>query len=163
MKKIVRLGTAKTYRGRAYSIFCKIEFKDGRLSISGVEGPLPSGNCLGACGQIDMHLRDQQDTITPAPGWDRDKLAHFFAIWNRWHLNDMRAGSPAQMAELAKHTYPGQPTSHYDWAKQTLAAAGLEPDNGYSYGSAWLTEEVPDSVIEWLTGLPDTDVQPAWV
>lgn len=34
---------------------------------------------------------------------------------------------------------------------------------GYRYGSAWLREDVPQSVIEWLQGLPETDLKPAWV
>lgn len=88
-KKIVRIGTSKTHGGRSYSIFCQIKFESGRLSIMGVEGPLPSGNCLGSCGQIDMHLRDQQDKINLAPRWTREMLARFFGVWNKWHLNDL--------------------------------------------------------------------------
>jgi len=30
-------------------------------------------------------------------------------------------------------------------------------------GSAWLTEQVPDQVLEFLRSLPDTDRTPAWV
>lgn len=162
-KKVVRIGTGKTWGGRTYSIFCKIEMKEGRLSISGVEGPLASGNALGACGQIDIHLRDNQRSITLAPGWTRGMLTCFFDVWKRWHLNDMKAGTPAQQAELEKHKFPGYPLSYYTWACEVLEAASLQPDNGYSYGSKWLKEEVPETTIAFLRSLPDTDKQPAWI
>lgn len=37
------------------------------------------------------------------------------------------------------------------------------PVCGYKYGTSWLTEEVPQEVIDWLFSLPDTKVKPAWV
>jgi hypothetical protein len=75
------------------------------------------------------------------------KAARMVAIWRRWHLNDMKAGTPAQEAWLRDHpmqfTYP---QSHYEEASKALAAAGLNPDNGYSYGSKWLCEEIPADI-----------------
>ena len=171
-EKIVRLGTiGKT---RPAVVFCKITYTDGRLFISGVEGPKPGGDCIGAYGQIDMHLRGHEEDIKPAPGWSIDMLRKFFAVWERWHLNDLTAGSPAQEEFLRTHaaeweTYKanaGSIPSHYTWACKVLATAGLHPDpghNGYRYGSAWLKEEVPEDVLAWLRALPDTDVMPAWV
>jgi hypothetical protein len=166
--KVVRIGTARTYNNRVYSIFCKIEFKDGRLSISGVEGPTRDGNAIGGCGQIDNHLRDELHTITPAPGWDALKLRQFFNVWERWHLNDLRAGSPAQEKYLRENPIPKEdyayPKSHYEVASKVLADAGLNPDaDGYRYGYAWKREEIPADVIDFLQSLPDTDKQPAWV
>lgn len=169
MRKVVRLG-----KGQAGNIFCTIEYKDGRLSISGVEGPMSNGDAKGSAGQIVMSLRGKEATIDPAPGWDLDKLVRFFALWDEWHLNDMTAGSPAQEAWVKAHTseFPGYPVSHYEWAREGLRAAGLHPDqsyihNGkpYAYGSAWLSREVPLDVIEWLLALPDadTDLPRVWV
>lgn len=37
------------------------------------------------------------------------------------------------------------------------------PVCGYKYGSAWIREEVPKDVIEWLFSLPDSTEKPAWV
>jgi hypothetical protein len=34
---------------------------------------------------------------------------------------------------------------------------------GYKYGSQWLHEELPASIIEELAAFPDTDIHPAWV
>lgn len=234
-RKVVRLGTSKTHNGRDYSIYCEIKYKEGRLSISGVEGPLPSGNCYGACGQIDMHLRDQQDTITLAPGWTSDKLREFFKVWQHWHLNDMRAGCEHQRTTwnnneklevvhygltsealrirreaierasviaasgadndlneleraliLLKDWFKDRPqppdadsplsgcyevkkreTKTANWVYPSEHSRGLlmKPCEtcGYKYGSAWLREEVPQHVLDFLKSLPTTDMQPAWV
>lgn len=162
MEKVVRIGTAKTYGGRSYSIYCKIEYKDGKLSITGVEGPTSGGNALGSCGQIVMH---EWDVATYAPGWNKELEEKFRTVWERWHLNNMRAGTPAQSAHLRniKDRYPGYPKSHYEWALEELGKVGLNSDNGYKYGSAWLKEEVPQSVIDFLWSLPDSDKTPAWI
>ena len=174
MNKVVRLGTAKTYRGRSYSIFCRIKYENGKLSITGVEGPTAGGNAIGACGQIDMHLRSEQHIIKLAPGWSRATLARFFDIWGQWHLNDMKAGTPMQEAYLIAHASEYEAIkaqsdkciSHYEWAADVLNKAGLNPAPdrpGYAYGTKWLSVEVPSDVVEFLESLPDTDRQPAWV
>jgi hypothetical protein len=78
-------------------------------------------------------------------------------IWRRWHLNHMKAGSPAQAAHLrtlGEWTYGRDGfNSHYDWACEKLKEVGLLEDasylhNGkpYRYGSAWLKEELPADV-----------------
>jgi hypothetical protein len=101
-----------------------------------------------------------------APGWDAESVRKLADLWKRWHLNDMRAGTQAQEKYLRENpvsfTYP---RSHYEVACEALAAAGLNPDaeTGYRYGTAWLREEVPAGVLEWLATRPDTDAQPAWV
>lgn len=166
--KVVRIGTAKTFRGRSYSIFCKITYSEreaGQLCISGVEGPTRGGNALGACGQIDMHLKNEVAKIAPALGWSHGLIREFLAVWDRWHLNTMKAGTSAQEAHLKaiENEFPGYPMSHYDWACKRLDIANLLVDNGYKYGTSWLREEVPEDVLKFLKSLPDTDKQPAWI
>lgn len=78
-------------------------------------------------------------------------------LWRHWHLNDMRAGSPAQEAWLeANPIKPVYPQSYYELACEALAAAGLNPDptylhegkpHAYAYGSAWLKREIPADVV----------------
>ena len=97
-KKVVNIGKYKQYNGKYYgNVYCKIEFKNGRLSISGVESPRPNGNCLGGCGQIYDELSNI-DTFNK--GWDIEKLNSFVAVWKKHHLNDMRAGTAKQMEFL---------------------------------------------------------------
>lgn len=136
-----------------------------RLSITGVEGPRSDGNALGACGQIDTTLReDKRETWTYKPGWDEAMMTRLLEVWGRWHLNDLKAGTPKQEEFIREWNE----TNRYDYVEacNALGEAGLlvdydylPPDEdgenrGYRYGTAWLTEEVPAGVIEWLFALP---------
>lgn len=67
-------------------VFCKIELLEGKLSITGVVGPKPNGNCYGSCGQCVDEVR----TGTPTKNWTNEMLQKFCDIWDEWHLNDMR-------------------------------------------------------------------------
>lgn len=54
-RKVLRIGQVKPDWAKvAFSVFVEIVYKDGCLSLTGVEGPLASGNCRGGAGQIDM-------------------------------------------------------------------------------------------------------------
>lgn len=160
--KVIRLGTVNIGSKQPVDLFCKIDFLNGRLSISGVEGPKRNGDCRGGCGQLDMHEWNFADY---APGWTPELVARFRDIWHRWHRNDMRAGSPVQEAFLKENPVKAvYPESHYDKASSALASAGLNPDaEGYRYGHAWKFEEVPADVIEFIHSLPNSDKVPAWV
>lgn len=134
-------------------VFVDVVFNGERLSITGVIGPKSNGDCRGSAGQITNSLRE---IIVFAAGWDRESVTKLAEIWDRWHLNDMRAGSPAQRAWLDEN-FEG----HRDYVavSAALAEAGLNPDpsfeyNGapYKYGHAWLSEEVPADVLDWLSG-----------
>lgn len=97
INKTVLIGTIKTWRrGRFASVFCRIEFRDGRLSIHGVVGPLPSGNSLGGAGQI---LNTVSMVERLADGWTTEKRDKFVEVWRNWHRNDMRAGCEHQRAD----------------------------------------------------------------
>lgn len=54
MKKVISPCFCKVYTSSGNKAteraFCKIQFENGRLSITGVIGPLPSGNCCGGAG-----------------------------------------------------------------------------------------------------------------
>ena len=162
--KVVRIGL-----GVYGNVFCNIQYKDkkghGVLSITGVEGPMRDGDAKGSCGQIIM---GGWDIKAYAPGWTALLDQQFQEVWNRWHLNDMNAGSAVQEAYLRNNPIPkadyAYPKSHYDVASKVLANVGLNPDaEGYRYGSKWKHEDVPETVLAFLLSLPDTDVQPAWV
>jgi hypothetical protein len=103
MKKIMRIGTMDTGNGRRASIYIKTTIEDGNLSISGVIGPLKSGNALGSCGQIDMgfahrNKKDddderynyliQPDEIKFSPSWNKELWFDLLDVWKRWHLKE---------------------------------------------------------------------------
>ena len=152
-----------------YPIFLKVKYEEGRFSISGVEGPLASGNCKGGCGQIQDSLYD----IRMEGDLTREQLDKVLAYWERWHLNDLKAGSPDQEAHLMANPieYDGMKCSHYEAASAELTAAGLNPDpefmgkdgEPYVYGTAWNREEVPTGVIEFFESLPPSTRKPNWV
>lgn len=93
------------------NVFIKIGFTAGKLSISGVEGPLASGNARGSCGQIATGYahRNPADNDSRyskpkkfrsnqfADGWDSEKWLDLLDIWKRWHLNDMKANCEHQV------------------------------------------------------------------
>jgi hypothetical protein len=139
MQKVIRIG-----KGTYGNVYCKIEWNDGRLSISGVEGPMKNGNARGGCGQINP----LESKITEfAPGWDLEKMETFVRFSNEWHLNDLQAGCEHQRRLGWDNSHINNPC----------------PVCGYKYGTQWLTKEVPQGVIEWLFNLPETDMEPAWV
>lgn len=157
LEKIVHLG-----RCQDGEIFAKIKLtENGNLSISGVEGPRPGGNCKGSCGQIILHYKEYDKRgytsiaeIDPAPGWTPALIKEFFDVWDRWHLNDMKSACEHQR-ELG-WTYE----THSD--PKTFRGQ-LCPTCGYSIGSAWRKETIPQEVLTFLGKLPETNIQPAWV
>jgi hypothetical protein len=176
-RKVINPGKVNVGLVNPAPVFCSIKWDGERLSISGVVGPTRNGNCSGGCGQI---LGDLLQLVSITDGWSYAMVHKLHELWDRWHLNDLRAGTPTQEAHLRSlkvggaepwlnFTSKGYPNGgdHYAWAKHVLAEAGLQPDNsvwgGYSYGSQWLTEEVPEEVLAYLAALPDTTVTPAWV
>lgn len=199
------------------------------LSITGVVGPLRDGDCIGNSGQCI----DSLDEITNfAEGWDKEKVQRLKAVWEEWHLNDMRPKCIHQKdwdtgkelvvqryRYVAKVGYYGEKIKYgeateeekalfeeaeYTWkitsvsgtseaypeesikkllglglleeTKTELELAGWTyasehpegllskpcPVCGYKYGNAWLYEALPQDVIEFLEGLPESEREPAW-
>lgn len=117
--------------------------KDGKFSMSaGIW--MPSKRDYLCCGQCV----DRVAEYFP----DDAKAQRMRAIWERWHLNDMRPGSQVQEDWLRANPIDPKeyayPKSHYEVAGVKLAAVGLNPDpDGYKYGHAWKREEIPAEVI----------------
>lgn len=140
--KIIRPGTVQLHGPiseilKPFSVFIRIEYKprsndrDGyTLSITGVEGPLRSGDAAGGCGQINMSLK-AADFVTLAPGWTRAKITRLLDIWGRWHLNDMKPGCIHQRQDSAHDTARPltltdyTPTDTYRKAHSTAAAGTM--------------------------------------
>jgi hypothetical protein len=110
-----------------------------------------TGESSGSAGQCTDSIR--------AAGAGNADVAHLCDIWERWHLNGLKAGTRAQQHGLAQ--LDPQPRE-YEARKASLAEMGLDPDRNtapdrppYSYGSAWLFEPVPVAVMEELTAILD--------
>ena len=129
-KKIVSPGILSE-GGRLY---VTIEYDDGRLSITGVSNH-GCGQCSGPWTFAEY-----------SPGWNAESAARLSEVWERWHLNDRRAGCEHQRA-LGWKSYDDHPSEPC-------------PECGYKYGSAWLREEVPADVLAWLQSLPTVPTEP---
>lgn len=102
-------------------------------------------NDPGQCGQCIDTVREHWGAHNPL-------VTELCEIWERWHLNGMTAGTHAQNEHLRAHPPepPSYPVGYYEKACATLKEAGLYEDQGYTYGSAWLVEELPQDVIKRL-------------
>lgn len=118
-----------------------------RLSISGTE---TEGRREVSGGQITEALR----RVNHPNELRLDECAELADLWDRWHLNDMRAACIHQAAE-AKALYvelPGYSNEAVRWER----LRELPCPEGYKYGDAWLVEYLPPEVeqrIRQLTGL----------
>lgn len=103
-----------------------------------------TGECTGSAGQCVDSIRESGNGNA-----DVERLCD---IWERWHLNGMRAGTRAQTDALESYPTTGR---EFGKVKAYLAGCGLDPDNGYSYGSQWLFEPVPVEVLQELDSILD--------
>lgn len=92
--RVLNPGTVLIGKQKA-QVFVKISYQNRCLSLTGVQGPLPSGNCRGSCGQIQLTIEPGQ----LGEGWTRTKLDRLINIWEKYHLNDMQAGCEHQRAD----------------------------------------------------------------
>jgi len=129
------------YKGPNFDCRINIKIKKHnsfkRLSITGVI--FEDGEKTG-WGQIREEVRD----IIPA---------RLYWIWKRWHLNDMRVGTSVQEALLRRAKDNDVDVSTYEKACDYLHNLDVLVDKGHKYGSAWLKEELPQHVIDYLSAL----------
>lgn len=155
--KVVYIGKLENEK-----IFCNIQYKNGKLSITGVIEPKKNGDA-SSCGQIVDTIDENLKKISYADNWDRIKATQFVEIWKDWHLNDMNAGTQKQ--EIYIKNWLSKTGKKYEYNKvcEMLKTANLYNDNGYTYSEKWLSCEVPKEVLNFLVGLSDSKIIPAWV
>lgn len=96
------------------------------------------------------------------------RVQRIVEIWQRWHLNHMRAGLPKQEEWLREH---GRGRD-YDETRARLHKAGLlvigrsKGWKGYKYGQAWLREELPDDIraeiVKLINSASETKAEPTY-
>lgn len=162
VSKVIYIGKYKAdgYQNKL-NVFCKVEYQDQKLSISGVIGPLKNGNCQGSSGQMYDSIIENLKTFDFADGWSKTIAFEFVELWKEWHLNDMQAGTPKQEAFIKEWIKENK----YDYTEvcEALKKARLYTDKGYKYGSAWLSKEIPDKVLEFFNKLPEASKTPMWI
>lgn len=156
------------------SVFVEVEYprKHGR----------PEQRALSICAEVYKHGRDVAggqcidyvravaDHGTPAKAWSPERILRLCNIWERWHLNDLRAGCEHQRAlrwdlapidpTLPTGAYIEHPDGHHGWNMLTwlpVERGGLLSAPcwvcGYKYGSQWLYEPLPPEVDRWAREL----------
>ena len=134
MKKVVNIGSIARHR-----VFCEIKIEQEEkglvLSIHGVVGPKPNGDCWGSCGQMYESIAEIDSF---AKGWDKKKAERFVAIWKRWHLNDMhpecqhQKGWPFEkVLTVQSYTTGGSDKFRYLEAKRKIMKLGTRQEKDF--------------------------------
>jgi len=171
-RRAMTLGTVPYYDGTRSTVTVDIQWTGERLSITGNE--MHGRACVGGGQNSDTAAQARpraEDRHT------RHDIRRLVAIWDRWHLNDMRAGCEHQRAQgwhlqridprKPSDTYaihhPGQSRESWNllqWVYPSEVPGGLMgvacPTCGYRHGTAWQTEEVPTSVLVTLREITKT-------
>jgi hypothetical protein len=108
-------------------VVVEININNGRFSMTGDMG--------GSGGQI-------YDSIKPATSSQQELID----LWKRYHLNDMKSGTPKQM-ELVKDLPYVEACAVLE--RENLLVDILPNGDNFTYGEGWLTEELPED-IEYL-------------
>lgn len=114
--------------------------------------PKPEAIELSICGGIwDGKRYDYvscgQNIDTIAELIPTKKVKRIQEIWERYHLNDLRAGTKKQIEAIKEWESQGNKYS-YTNACEYLKSIDLFEDRGYEYGHGWLFEPVPAEIIE---------------
>lgn len=142
--------------------FGKIDFnKTGRkINLVEIEIELSTDNNLSICGNVWNNLK----TDIISGGQNLDELKPYFKhdplfnklhrIWKLYHLNDLQAGTSAQMEHIETVRHKQTDSSWYDWACLELEKVGLltttYKNKPYKFGSQWIKKEIPQNVLKFL-------------
>lgn len=121
-KRLFIAGKLPTYEGDVSkpNLWIEINYTDGKLSITGVHGPMGNGDCRGSCGQCIDTLRE----LSKVPyAFDiaigREAAVQLADAWEHWHLNDMRAHCPHTIKDHGWN--PSKQITLYHWTLTTEA------------------------------------------
>ena len=90
---------------------------------------------LGSVGcQTQDTIRTYRERVRPE---DLETFDFILYIWDKYHLNDMKAGTKQQTATLKGSGCKGWASSYSEDCHK-LESLGLLYDRGYKYGSGWL-------------------------
>jgi len=81
----------------------------------------------------------------------QEDLQTIINIWEKWHLNDLKAGTEKQQAFIKEW----EQNNKYEYSAvcEALKKAELYEDNNYKYGHAWLVNPLPEEVITEITSI----------
>lgn len=130
------------------------------LSITGevyAAGRALTGDVIGA-GQIMEEVARVAEFGEIADGLDHAALVALVGLWDRWHLNGMRAGCAHQTVVWENSSYGRRPSLDLTpecpavvLSDMPVTAEDYRP--AYRYGSGWLVEVIPAAVLAEIHAL----------
>ena len=142
----MNIAKSLVFKNNSHTLTVDVRLKDGELSLMGMITDRKGREIAG--GQV----LDELDN------YDSPLAVEVKEVWQRWHLNDMRAGTPKQEKAIKEFVASERTKNRYafvDYDEQCkhLESIGLlvdKLDNGsdYKYGSGWLKEELPAEIVE---------------
>jgi hypothetical protein len=132
-----------TFSRKSTKNFRSIDLKKSRSEV--VRLSITADIEDGPCGQCISDVRKI---------WSDDpRVSELCDLWERWHLNDLRAGTRAQMDAVSKMGKCPSSTEWFSWVCKNLESQGLLVDRGYSFGQEWLFERIPATVVKRIKTL----------
>lgn len=108
-----------------------------------------SGSDVLSCGQN----LDEIAKLFPA----HPTVKALVALWKRFHLNDMKAGTRTQNALVDEYLAANgnihtSRAKRYDYTEicEFLKSRDMLTDGGYQYGHGWLVDVIPAPIVEAL-------------
>lgn len=83
---------------------------------------------------------------------DLKRVKTIVKIWEKWHLNDLHAGTEKQENALQAAGLTAW-ASQYEKCCDYLKSINLYEDRGYKFGCGWLSEILPKRIITTLERL----------
>lgn len=141
------------FNGDTIKVYVEISYANNRLSVVGsaYANRKAERNMISSGQNID----EARKVTTPGPGLTMDDVRGVVDVWDRWHLNDMRAGCTHQRSFGWDAMHALESRGRYTGMSEARVRAFERigrpcPACGYRYGSAWLSEEVPADVVEFV-------------
>ena len=148
------------------TVFIRYELREGKHGlVFSAQGEIYSKTGRGdrdcmSCGQ------NLEEIARMFP--NHTKLQEFVQIWRDWHLNDMNAGTPEQMAFLKTYLIADK-GRWYESACQGLKdnnlyevpvtdemrKQGIKGET-YRFGYAWLYHPLPQEIVEKIKSFTET-------
>jgi len=125
-----------------------------RLSISASEWNLSRSDCT-QCGQMQDTLRREfnDGNLKLKSSVSNDDFRKLLDIWDRYHLNDIMAGTEKQLDLINQHRHDEKYADKdvfLDKPEAILKDFKANPDRDWKYGSGFLYRPIPDDVQEFI-------------
>lgn len=136
MKKKFEFRKNDSEKGRR--LWVEVELTDDNNFRACCAGPaIYWGQCIDEAGK-ELNIQDPV-------------FKKILKAWQKFHLNDCKAGTPAQEKLVKEYTK----THTYDYTEvcKYLEENNLLYDGDYKYGSAWLCEPIPADDLEEIKEL----------